>query len=205
MGKDIKDLKIVTCHLGNGSSITAVDGGKCIDTSMGFTPLAGVMMGTRCGDIDPSVVTYIMDKEGLTPAQMNAMMNKESGALGVSGFSSDFRDIENASLEGNEKAILVLKMLAYQIAKYIGGYAVAMGGLDAIVFTAGLGENNKTVRKYVAERLGFFNTHLDDEANQVRGEEKEISTPDSAVKMLVIPTNEELAIALDTQRIVLGK
>ncbi len=205
MGKDVKDLKIVTCHLGNGSSITAVDGGKCIDTSMGFTPLAGVMMGTRCGDIDPSVVTYIMDKEGLTPAQMNAMMNKESGALGVSGFSSDFRDIENASLEGNEKAILVLKMLAYQIAKYIGSYAVAMGGLDAIVFTAGLGENNKTVRKYIAERLSFFNTHLDEEANQVRGEEREISTPDSAVKMLVIPTNEELAIALDTQKIVLGK
>ncbi len=205
LNKDIKDLKIVTCHLGNGSSITAVDGGKCIDTSMGFTPLAGVMMGTRTGDIDPSIVTYIMDKEGLTPAQMNAMMNKESGALGVSGFSSDFRDIENAALSGDKKADLTFRMLAYQIAKYIGAYAMAMGGIDAVAFTAGLGENNTTVRKYVADRLSFIGAKLDNEANKSRGENKIISTPDSKVKLVVVPTNEELAIAKDTQKIVLSK
>lgn len=205
LNKDIKDLKIVTCHLGNGSSITAVDGGKCIDTTMGFTPLAGVMMGTRSGDIDPSIVTYIMDKEGLSPKEMNAILNKESGALGVSGFSSDFRDIENAALEGNEKADLVLRMLAYQIAKYIGAYAMAMGGLDVVVFTAGLGENNKTVRKYVADRLGFIKAYLDPVANESRGENKIISTPESETMLVVIPTNEELAIAQDTVKVAFGK
>lgn len=202
LGKDVKDLKLVTCHLGNGSSITAVDGGVCIDTTMGFTPLAGVMMGTRSGDIDPSIVTYIMDKEGLSPKEMNAMLNKQSGAIAVSGFSSDFRDIENAAAEGNKKADLVLRMLAYQIAKFIGGYAMAMGGLDAVVFTAGLGENNTTVRRYIADRLGFIEAYLDAEANKVRGENKVISTADSKVKLVVIPTNEELAIAEDTQKIV---
>ena len=202
LGKDIKDLKIVTCHLGNGSSITAVDGGKSIDTSMGFTPLAGVMMGTRSGDIDPSVVTYIMEKENLTPSQVNALLNKQSGALGVSGFSSDFRDIENAALEGNKDADYVLRMLAYQVAKYIGSYAMAMGGLDAVVFTAGLGENNTTVRRYIADRLGYIEAYLDPEANKVRGEAKTISTPDSKVKLIVIPTNEELAIAQDVAKII---
>lgn len=204
LGKDVKDLKLVTCHLGNGSSITAVDGGVCIDTTMGFTPLAGVMMGTRSGDIDPSIVTYIMDKDGLSPKEMNAMLNKQSGALAVSGFSSDFRDIENAAAEGNKKADLVLRMLAYQIAKYIGSYAMAMGGLDAVVFTAGLGENNTTVRRYVADRLGFIEAYLDAEANKTRGENKVISTADSKVKLVVIPTNEELAIAEDTQKIVMS-
>ncbi|MBR5012232.1 MAG: acetate kinase, partial [Clostridia bacterium] len=202
LGKDIKDLKIVTCHLGNGSSITAVDGGKSIDTSMGFTPLAGVMMGTRSGDIDPSIVTYIMDKEGLSPKEVNAMLNKQSGALGVSGFSSDFRDIENAALDGNKDADYVLRMLAYQVAKFIGSYAMAMGGLDAVVFTAGLGENNTTVRKYISKRLGYIEAYLDEEANKVRGENKIISTPDSKVKLIVIPTNEELAIAEDVVNIV---
>lgn len=202
LGKDIKDLKIVTCHLGNGSSITAVDGGKSIDTSMGFTPLAGVMMGTRSGDIDPSIVTYIMDKEGLSPAEVNALLNKRSGALGVSGFSSDFRDIENAALEGNKDADYVLRMLAYQVAKYIGSYAMAMGGLDAVVFTAGLGENNTTVRRYIAQRLGYIQAYLDPEKNKTRGENKIISTDDSKVKLIVIPTNEELAIAKDVVSIV---
>ena len=202
LGKDAKDLKIVTCHLGNGSSITAVDGGKSIDTSMGFTPLAGVMMGTRSGDIDPAIVTYIMEKEGLSAAEVNGMLNKKSGALAVSGFSSDFRDIENAAKEGNERAQLVLRMLAYQVAKFIGAYAMAMGGLDAIVFTAGLGENNTTVRKYIADRLSFVGAFIDEEKNNVRGEYATISTDDSKVKLIVIPTNEELAIAEDTQAIV---
>lgn len=202
LGRDIKDLKIITCHLGNGSSITAVDGGKSIDTSMGFTPLAGVMMGTRCGDIDPAIVLYIMEKEGLDTDEMNTLLNKKSGALGVSGFSSDFRDIEEAAKNGNKKAMLVLDMLSYQVAKYIGSYAVAMGGLDAIVFTAGLGENNTTVRKYICDRLGYTGAVLDDEKNNVKGELCEISTAESRVKLIVIPTNEELAIAKDVQAIV---
>ena len=204
-GKDISKLKLVTCHLGNGSSITAVDGGVSVDTSMGFTPLAGVMMGTRCGDIDPAIVTFIMDKEGLSTAEMNALMNKQSGALAVSGFSSDFRDIEEAANErGDERAILVLDMLAYQVSKYIGAYAMAMGGIDAIIFTAGLGENNKTVRRYIAKRLGFIGAYLDEEKNNVRGEYRVISTDDSKVELVVVPTNEELAIAKDTMELVKG-
>jgi acetate kinase len=202
LNRDIKELKIVTCHLGNGSSITAVDGGRSIDTSMGFTPLAGVMMGTRCGDIDPAIVMYIMDKEGLNTDEMNVLLNKKSGALGVSGFSSDFRDIEEAANGGNPDAVRVLEMLSYQVAKYIGAYAVAMGGLDAVVFTAGLGENNTTVRKYICDRLGFLKTRLDDNKNNVRGQLAEISTEDSQVKLIVIPTNEELAIAKDVQEII---
>lgn len=202
LGKDAKDLKIVTCHLGNGSSITAVDGGKSVDTSMGFTPLAGVMMGTRCGDIDPAIVTYIMEKENLTPAQVNAVLNKQSGVLGVSGVSSDFRDIESAANDGNKSADLAFRMFAYQVAKYIGSYAVAMGGLDAIVFTAGVGENNGNMRKLITDRLGCFNVRIDDEKNAVRGERIKISTEDSSVTVVVIPTNEELAIAEDTESIV---
>lgn len=202
LGRDISELKIVTCHLGNGSSITAVDGGKSVDTSMGFTPLAGVMMGTRCGDIDPAIVLYIMEKEGLDTKEMNVLLNKKSGALGVSGFSSDFRDIEEKARSGNPDAIRVLDMLSYQVVKYIGAYAAAMGGLDAIVFTAGLGENNSTVRKYICNRLGYFDTRLDEEKNKARGELTEISTADSKVKLIVIPTNEELAIAKDVQDIV---
>ena len=160
------------------------------------------MMGTRCGDIDPAIVMYIMDKEGLSTDEMNVLLNKKSGALGVSGFSSDFRDIEEAAKGGNADAVRVLEMLSYQVAKYIGAYAVAMGGLDAVVFTAGLGENNTTVRKYICDRLGFLNTQLDDSKNNVRGQLAEISTDNSRVKLIVIPTNEELAIARDVQEIV---
>ncbi len=202
LGKDIKDLKIVTCHLGNGSSITAVDGGISIDTSMGFTPLAGVMMGTRSGDIDPAIVTFIMEKEGMSAAQVNNMLNKESGALAISGISSDFRDIGAAADAGNKNADLVNRMLSYQIAKYIGSYAVAMGGIDAVAFTAGLGENNIVIRKLVCERLGVFGAKLDDEKNNTRGKYATISADDSKVALVVIPTNEELAIAEDTEAIV---
>lgn len=202
LGQDIKDLKIVTCHLGNGSSITAVDGGKSIDTSMGFTPLAGVMMGTRCGDLDPAIVTYLMDKENLSTSEVMELLNKHSGALGVSGYTNDFRDLENNALANEKDADYVLRMLAYQVAKYIGAYAMAMGGLDAIVFTAGLGENNKTVRRYICQRLGFVKAYLDEEKNQVRGENAIISTEDSETKLVVIATNEELAIAEDVVMVV---
>ena len=202
LGKDIKDLKIVTCHLGNGSSITAVKGGKCLDTSMGFTPLAGILMGTRCGDIDPAVAMYIMNKEGLTPDQMSDLMNKKSGVLGISGVSSDFRDLDAGAAEGNERCRLALDMFAYQATKYIGAYAAAMGGLDAVVFTAGIGENNPAIRKAICERLGFLGAHVDDEKNQVKGQVQIFSTEESTVKLCVIPTNEELAIAQQTLAVI---
>ncbi len=198
MNSDIKELKIVTCHLGNGSSITAVRGGLSIDTSMGFTPLAGLMMGTRCGDVDPSAIMYIMEKESLTPAQMSEIMNKQSGVLGLSEISSDFRDIEKAASEGSSRAQLVLDMFSYQVVKFIGAYTAAMGGLDAVVFTAGVGENNPIIREYVAQKLSYMGIHLNKEENLKRGVETEITYPDSNVHMFVIPTNEELAIALDT-------
>ncbi len=198
LGKDIKDLKIVTCHLGNGSSITAVDGGRCVDTSMGFTPLAGVLMGTRCGDIDPAVAMYIMNKEGLTPDQMSDLMNKKSGALGLSGVSNDFRDLDAAAAEGNERAQLALDMFTYQVTKYIGSYAAAMGGVDAIVFTAGIGENNDVMRSDIVKTLKFLGAEMNEEENKKRGEARIVSTSDSKVKVCVIPTNEELAIARQT-------
>ncbi len=197
MGKDKKDIKIITCHLGNGCSISAVNGGECVDTSMGFTPLDGFMMGTRTGTLDPSAVTYIAEKENLSPADINRIFNKESGILGVSGVSNDNRDVVAAAKEGNERAQLALDMQRYQILKFIGSYAAAMNGVDAIVFTGGIGENDATLRKEVCANLGFLGLSIDDEANAKRGENK-ISTDDSKVSVYVIPTNEELAIARDT-------
>ena len=197
MSKDKKDIKIITCHLGNGCSISAVNGGECVDTSMGFTPLDGFMMGTRTGTLDPSAVTYIAEKENLSPADINRIFNKESGILGVSGVSNDNRDVVAAAKEGNERAQLALDMQRYQILKFIGSYAAAMNGVDAIVFTGGIGENDAALRKEVCTNLGFLGVSIDDEANAKRGENK-ISTDDSKVSVYVIPTNEELAIARDT-------
>lgn len=197
--------KIVTCHIGNGSSISAVKDGKCIDTSMGMTPLAGVMMGTRCGDIDPAVVTYVMKKTGKTPDEMSDFMNKECGFLGLSGISSDSRDIEAAILEGNERAYLTATTLAYQVKKYIGSYAAAMNGLDAVVFTAGMGENNPELRERACADMEYLGIEIDKEVNAKAHHQSntvELSTPDSKVKVYLIPTNEELMIASDTERIV---
>ncbi|MBE6576476.1 MAG: acetate kinase [Ruminococcaceae bacterium] len=203
LGKPAEETKIITCHLGNGSSISAVKGGKVIDTSMGLTPLDGVIMGTRCGAIDPAIVTFIMEKEGFTPAQMSDFMNKKCGFLGVSGISSDCRDIENAIGEGNERAALALNILNYQIKKFIGSYTAAMGGLDAIVFTAGIGENTSLVRAGALEGLGFMGIEIDKELNNsVRGKLTKLSTDNSKVQVWLIPTNEELVIASDTEAIV---
>ncbi len=194
--------KIVTCHLGNGSSLSAVDGGKCVDTSMGLTPLSGPLMGTRCGDIDPAIVPFLMDKMNLSGSEMDHLMNKQSGVAGISGVSSDFRDLANAAEAGNERAQLALDMFTYQVKKYIGAYAAGMGGLDAIIFTAGIGENDAYVREHVLTGLEFLGVEFDKELNaKSRGKEIELSTASSKVKVLVIPTNEELAIALDTERI----
>lgn len=202
LGKDLKDLKVVTCHLGNGSSISAIKNGECLDTSMGFTPLEGLVMGTRCGDVDPAAVTYIMDKENLSAKEMNNLMNKESGVLGISGVSSDFRDVEDAAEAGNEKAQLALDVFHDRAKKYVGGYAALMGGVDVIVFTAGLGENAGLTRSEICKNLDFLGFEIDAEANKARGKEIEISTKDSKVKVLVIPTNEELVIARDTKSLV---
>ncbi|MBR4949264.1 MAG: acetate kinase [Clostridia bacterium] len=202
LGKKPEDLKMITCHLGNGSSLCAVDGGKCVDTSMGFTPLAGFMMGTRCGDVDPSVVTYIMKKENLSPDEMADLMNKKSGALGVSGISSDFRDLDAAVEKGDEKAKLALDIFVYGVKKFIGSYAAAMGGLDCMVFTAGIGENNAMLRDRICEGLEFLGVSIDDEKNAKRGGNREISSDNSKVKVLVIPTNEELMIARETKELV---
>lgn len=206
LGKDIKDLKIITCHLGNGSSITAIDGGKVVDTSMGLTPLDGFMMGTRTGAIDPSVVTFIMEKEGLSPAEMDNIMNKKSGMLGISGVSSDDRDVTSAARSGNERARLAQDILEYQISKFIGGYMAALGGCDAIIFTAGLGENQAHHREVIAKNFEFMGVKLDENLNNemVGGKEGFISTEDSTVKLVVVPTNEELVIAQDTKTIVEG-
>ncbi|AZO95331.1 acetate kinase [Halocella sp. SP3-1] len=202
MDRPLEDLKIITCHLGNGASITAIDGGKSIDTSMGLTPLEGLMMGTRCGDIDPAIIPFVMEKEGLTMAEMDSIMNKKSGLLGVSGISSDSRDVEAAAGEDNKRAEIALEMFDYRVAKYVGAYVAAMGGVDAIVFTAGIGENQKRTREDVINNLKFLNIKLNKEANNSRGKEILISTEDSSVKVFVIPTNEELMIARDTQEIV---
>jgi len=203
MGKDIKDLKIVSCHLGNGSSITAVDGGKSVDTSMGFTPLDGVVMGTRTGSVDPSAVTFVADKHGFTPAQMSEYMNKKSGFLGVSGVGSDNRDITDAAAHGNERAQLVSDMLVYEIKKYIGSYAAVMNGLDAVLFTGGIGENAYDVREKVCEDMEFFGIKLDKSANDgMKGQFKKISADDSKVQVWVVPTNEELLIARDTLALI---
>ncbi len=197
--------KIVTCHLGNGSSISAVKDGKCIDTSMGFTPLAGVLMGTRCGDMDPAVVPFIMEKLDLTPAEVNNYMNKKCGFLGISGVSSDCRDIEAAIRDGNERAALAIDMVSYQIKKYIGSYTAAMGGLDAIVFTAGIGENTATIRRKSLEGLEYLGIELNDDVNcKTFGSSgiTKLSTDNSKVQIYMIPTNEELMIAQDTEALV---
>ena len=205
LGKDIKDLKIVTCHIGNGASVAAIKDGKVMDTSMGLTPLAGVMMGSRSGDIDASAVTYIMDKLGLKPQEMADFLNKKSGVLGITGISSDMRDVEEAANNGNERAQLALKMYAYRIKKYIGGYAAAMGGVDAIVWTAGVGENQISMREAACEGLEFLGIKIDPAKNNTRGKEAEISTDDSRVKVWVVPTDEEIVIARDTMDLVQGK
>ncbi len=200
-----ENTKIVTCHMGNGSSISAVKDGKVIDTSMGFTPLAGVVMGTRCGDIDPAIVTYLMKKENWTPEEVNDYMNKKCGFLGISGFSSDSRDIEAAILKGNERAYLAASTLAYQVKKYIGAYAAAMNGLDAVVFTAGMGENNPELRERACADMEFYGIEINKELNAVSHHQPnivELSTPRSRVKVYLIPTNEELVIAQDTEEIV---
>ena len=204
MGKDIKDLKIVTCHLGNGSSITAVKGGKCVDTSMGLTPLDGFIMGTRCGAVDPSAITFLQEKEGWSPAQTSEILNKKSGILGVSGISSDDRDVTAAENEGNERAHLARSIMKYQVRKVIGSYVAAMDGVDAIVFTGGIGENTTDLRADVCKNLTYLGVELDEAANEVmrRGKEGEISLPSSKVRVFVLPTNEELVIARDTKAIV---
>ncbi len=201
-GKSKKDLKIITCHLGNGCSISAIKDGVCIDTSMGFTPLDGFMMGTRCGTLDPSTLTYIAEKEGLSFAEIDSICNKKSGVLGVSGVSNDNRDVAAAAKDGNKRAQLAIDMQRYQITKFIGSYIAAMNGVDTIVFTGGIGENDADLRKDICSRLTYLGLKLDDNANNVRGEEIKITTPDSAVNVYVIPTNEELKIARDTKAIV---
>ena len=202
LGKDIKDMKIVSCHLGNGSSITAVDGGKSVDTSMGFTPLDGLIMGTRCGSVDPSAIDYVEKKKGFTPDEMTEYMNKKSGFLGLSGIGSDNRDITAAAEEGNERCKAVQEIFAYQIKKYIGSYAAAMNGLDAVIFTGGIGENAPDVRANSCSNLDIFGLKIDDEANVKRGELAKISTDDSKAQVWVVPTNEELLIARDTLALI---
>lgn len=201
--KPLNELKIVTCHLGNGSSITAVKEGKSIDTSMGFTPLEGVVMGTRCGNVDPAIVPYLVEKEQMNCSQINSFINKESGVLGVSGVSNDFRDLEEAEKEGNKRAKLALDIFTYGVKKYIGSYAAAMGGIDALVFTAGIGENSGSVRMRVCEGLEFLGIDIDPDKNKVIGEEMDISKDNTAAKVLVIPTNEELMIARDTKELIM--
>ncbi len=203
MGRKVEDMKIITCHLGNGASITAVDGGRSINTSMGFTPMAGVMMGTRCGDIDPAIVTFLQKKEGLSADAVEDILNKHSGMLGVSGVSSDGRDVEDAAKEGNERAILTESMYANRVASYIGSYYVQLGGLDAIVFTGGIGENDGNMRKRIIDRVKVIGAEIDDAINKgVRGIEKCLSSADSKVAVWLIPTNEELMIARDAYRFV---
>ncbi|MCC5911989.1 MAG: acetate kinase [Clostridiaceae bacterium] len=202
LGKSIEELKIVTCHLGNGASIAAVKNGQSIDTSMGLTPLEGLVMGTRCGDIDPAIIAFWMEKENITIAEATNVMNKKSGVLGLSGVSSDFRDIEGAAAEGNKRAQLALDVYYQRVKKYIGAYAAEMGGIDAVVFTAGLGENSATARKAICEDLEFLGMKIDDAKNDVRGKQVVVSTDDSTVKVLLIPTNEELVIARDTKTLV---
>jgi len=202
LGKNVEDCKIITCHLGNGASLAAVDGGKSVDTSMGFTPLEGLIMGTRCGDIDAAILPFLMEKEGLDAKGLSDLMNKKSGVYGMTGISSDFRDIEDAAADNNELAQVALESYAKRVKKYIGAYAAEMNGVDAVVFTAGVGENGIGMRADIMANMDFLGMKLDEEANKVRGKERVISTEDSKVKILLIPTNEELMIARDTLELV---
>lgn len=201
-GLDLENSKIITCHLGNGSSITAVENGKCVDTSMGFTPLEGMIMGTRCGNIDASIVPFLMKKENITPDEMTNIMNKKSGFLGISGKSSDMRDLSDLAEQGDQRAKIALKKLTYDTIKNVGAYIAEMNGVDLIVFTAGIGENNPRLRRHICENLGFMGVKIDNELNENARSEMIISTPDSSVKVALIPTNEELVIARDTMHIV---
>lgn len=202
LNRPLEELRLISCHLGNGSSITAIQGGESVDTSMGFTPLEGLMMGTRSGDLDPAIVSYIMQKENLTSEEINDFLNKKCGVLGLSGVSSDFRDVEIAAGQGNYRAQLALDVFAYDVKKYIGSYAAVLDGADAIIFTAGLGENSKEMRHEICKGLDYLGVKLDSEKNTIRGKEVDISKPKATCRVLVIPTNEELMIALDTEEIV---
>ena len=202
LNRPASSLKIATCHLGNGASVAAVDGGKCVDTSMGLTPLEGLAMGTRSGDLDPAVVSFVMEKEGLTAQQVTDMLNKKSGMLGLSGVSSDFRDLDAAAKEGNKRAQDALDVFAYRVAGYVGRYAAAMNGLDAVVFTAGIGENDTGIRAKICEYLQWMGVEVDSELNSKRGQALDVSTAKAKVRVLVIPTNEELVIARDTKTIL---
>jgi acetate kinase len=202
LGKNIEDTKIITCHLGNGASIAAIKGGKCVDTSMGFTPLEGLIMGTRCGDIDAAILPFLMEKEGLDAKGLSDLMNKKSGVYGMTGISSDFRDIEDGAAAGNELAQVALVAYVQKVKKYIGSYVAEMNGVDAVVFTAGVGENGVGIRADISSNMEFLGMKIDEDANKVRGKERVISTEDSKVKILLIPTNEELVIARDTLSLV---
>lgn len=203
MGRPLAELKIVTCHLGNGSSVAAICDGKCVDTTMGFTPLDGLIMGTRSGSIDPSIITFLQEKENMSAREVDSLLNKKSGYLGISGFTSDQRDLTEAAAKGNKRAQLALDIQRYQIRKYVGAFGAAMGGLDAIVFTGGIGENSTMTRTKVLNRLAYMGVDLDEEANSAAdGNEKEITKPGSRIRAFVIPTNEELLIARDTRDII---
>ena len=202
LGKPIEELKLITCHLGNGASIAAIQNGKSVDTSMGFTPLEGLSMGTRCGDIDPAIVKYLSDKENISVAQVDGILNKKSGVLGISGVSSDFRDIEKAAEKGNERAKLALDVFVHKVKKYIGAYTAVMNGVDAVIFTAGLGENSAETRRDVCKDMSFLGIELDEAKNNVRGKETDLSKDGAKVKVLLIPTNEELMIARDTKKLI---
>ena len=206
LGLDLENSRIITAHIGNGGSITAIKNGKSIDTSMGMTPVEGLMMGSRSGSVDPGVLTYLMEKENLSTRQINDIINKKSGLVGVSGVSSDMRDIENAIEQGNERARLAMDMYFYYILKYVSGYIAVLGGVDAIIFTGGVGENQPIMRKYVCDSLAFLGVDFNNELNdRIKGRETELTFPNSKVRVAVIPTNEELAIAIDTEELVEGK
>lgn len=201
LGKPVQELKLISCHLGNGASICAVKYGKSVETSMGFTPLDGLAMGTRCGTVDPAVVKFLMENEKMNPKEIDEYLNKKSGILGISGVSSDFRDIDAAVEEGNARAQLAIDIFCYRVKKYIGEYAAVMNGVDAIIFTAGIGENNAIVRKNITDNMEYFGIGIDQEKNKIRGKEMDISTPDAKIRTLVVPTNEELAIARETMKL----
>jgi acetate kinase len=201
MNRDIKELSIISCHLGSGASISAIDRGVSVENSMGFTPLEGLVMGTRCGDLDPGIVPFLAEKEDMTAEGINQVLNHESGILGLSGISSDYLEVVEGARNGIERAKIALEVFYYRVRKYIGSYTAVMGGIDAIVFTGGIGENNADAREEILNGLEFLGIRLNNEANQVKGGEKEITTEDSLVKVFAIPTNEELVIARDTERL----